>query len=341
MHLEENYQQVSNDKSPKFRLGFSQKPILVLDLDETLVNVCTYEDIEILDEAYFSNLVEIEHGGMRLFLAFRPYLGEFLQSVAQFYDVIVYSHAHYEYVMKVLDIIDPEGLLILKERTFRAPEEISKSTTKNLYNLGFSEEEVARTIIIDDSRFVWGVHAGKVIPSKKFMPLLTESSERKLYKFDLFKEIYSETIYSEQNKPALEQFYAERTLEPANNQLIYLEKFLIELLQESQTGIGVGIIPSLEAIYNRKSGRIMNKAKVAIVAGKAKKAFFVNLAKMMGAAVVDKAAAEYLLVDSMDESVDLMVNCDEVCHEVKVLSAYWLTECYFLMSRAPEENFLM
>jgi hypothetical protein len=243
--------------------------------------------------------------------------------------------------MKVLDILDPEGRYILKERTFRPTAKITKSTLKNLYHLGMSKEEISRSIILDDNRFVWGDQANKVIPSKKFIPLYNEYTSGNLSKFDLFRELFSGVIYSESNHYALDQFYAERNFEPGNHQLMYLERFLVDLVNEYKIlkNRNLDILPSLETIYNRKVNRILNKLKVSIVASKSKAPYFSNLAKIMGATIVDKFSADVILVDNMDESIDLMINYTELNNETKFLSAYWLIESYFLMCKAPEDLF--
>lgn len=87
--------------TPPIRTDSRRKPLLVLDLDETLVHSLRYPK-EGNDYIHFTELGYYVHK--------RPFLDYFLQSVSKYYDIGIWSAGTDEYVEIVIDKIMPEGI---------------------------------------------------------------------------------------------------------------------------------------------------------------------------------------------------------------------------------------
>jgi CTD small phosphatase-like protein 2 len=92
----------------------SQAVTLVLDLDETLVH-CSVEGGGPADLVFPVNFNGVQYQvGVKL----RPFMDRFLRSVADKFEVVVFTASQQVYADTLLDIIDPKRELI-KHRLFR------------------------------------------------------------------------------------------------------------------------------------------------------------------------------------------------------------------------------
>lgn len=103
---------------------------LVVDLDETLVH-------------YNPNLEQVKR------LAIRPGAMEFLEELAKYYEIMIFTAAIQEYADEILNKLDPEGNLI-SYRLYRQHTSLSNNTyVKDISRIG---RDMKRIIIIDN---VW------------------------------------------------------------------------------------------------------------------------------------------------------------------------------------------
>ncbi|KAF7684003.1 CTD small phosphatase-like protein [Astathelohania contejeani] len=119
----------------------SNLPTLVLDLDETLV----YSSfLETDNYTHKINVLDTD-----IWVSERPYLGSFLETLAQCYELIIFTAGRKEYADKVINSIDPRGLiahrLYRESCTFHGGRYV-----KDLSKLG---RDLKKTILIDNS--VW------------------------------------------------------------------------------------------------------------------------------------------------------------------------------------------
>ena len=82
------------------RFASERKYTLVLDLDETLIH---YVDKGEKDESYF---------------LIRPYCGQFLREMAQYYEIVIFTAGVQEYADWVVDQLDP-GKKLISHRLYR------------------------------------------------------------------------------------------------------------------------------------------------------------------------------------------------------------------------------
>ena len=86
---------------------------LVLDLDETLVH-CTVEPVDDADLVF----PVVFHGiTYQVHVRLRPYLNQFLESIAGKFEVIVFTASQKVYANELLNLIDP-GTILLWHRAF-------------------------------------------------------------------------------------------------------------------------------------------------------------------------------------------------------------------------------
>jgi CTD small phosphatase-like protein 2 len=139
----------------------TNKPTLVLDLDETLVHSSLT-----MPETY-DHVLHIYIGGnlVDIFVKFRPYLFTFLREIAQLYEVIVFTSSVEIYADRLLDVIDPNNTLF-HYRVFRdSCIQIGRHFIKDLDLL---QRDLARTIIIDDSPKSYAYHKANGLPIKGY-----------------------------------------------------------------------------------------------------------------------------------------------------------------------------
>ncbi|XP_039122164.1 uncharacterized protein LOC120258796 [Dioscorea cayenensis subsp. rotundata] len=130
---------------------------LVLDLDETLV----HSTLEPCEDADFSFPVFFNLKQHMVYVKRRPYLQIFLERVAQMFEIIVFTASQSIYAEQLLDILDPDKMLIGR-RIYRESCIFSDgSYTKDLTVLGI---DLAKVAIIDNSPQVFRLQVNNGIP---------------------------------------------------------------------------------------------------------------------------------------------------------------------------------
>ncbi|XP_057764119.1 uncharacterized protein LOC130985261 isoform X2 [Salvia miltiorrhiza] len=145
---------VSNEKQNK-------QITLVLDLDETLV----HSTLEHCDDADFTFSVFFNMKEHTVYVRQRPHLQTFLRRVADMFEIVVFTASQSIYAKQLLDILDPEGMLISK-RAYREACIFSEGIyTKDLTVLGV---DLAKVAIIDNSPQVFRLQVNNGIPIKSW-----------------------------------------------------------------------------------------------------------------------------------------------------------------------------
>jgi len=103
----------------KQKRRLSDKPTLILDMDETLIH-CKYYGYEILEEEIDSNdqgipvTFEAEGKPMRVRCYLRPHVEYFLKEISQHYGVILFTAATRDYGKAVSKLLDPKKEVFAK-----------------------------------------------------------------------------------------------------------------------------------------------------------------------------------------------------------------------------------
>lgn len=129
------------------RLLPSEKKILLLDLDETLIHA----DFENLSPNH-DEIISFNADGNEVFVGIilRPGVFEFLENLRKIFDIYIYTASKKEYADAVVDLLDPENK-IFKGRFYR---ENCLNINNQLFvkDLSiFGEENISKIILIDNS----------------------------------------------------------------------------------------------------------------------------------------------------------------------------------------------
>ncbi|KAL4482253.1 hypothetical protein ABPG72_018034 [Tetrahymena utriculariae] len=171
--------------------NLSQKLNLILDLDETLVNTVwvTSENQSKLEEIYRykmpsnKNVLTIQYsnneGVQKEFITIiRPHLREFIAEMKKYFNILIYSHGRKDYVLKLLDKIDPRRDLFNRNNIFKNEGQVNIKTQKDIKNIiecespSILEKALKSSIIIDDIFEIWLEETfPNVVPIKRFQPL--------------------------------------------------------------------------------------------------------------------------------------------------------------------------
>ena len=158
---------------------FALRPLLILDLDETLlhssVNPVSRPD------AIITTVI----GGTKciFYVLFRPYMREFLNHVAKYWEVCVFTASVCEYANRLLNFIDPTRRLI-HHRLFRQHCKFYNGLyIKDLFNIG---RPLSQTVIVDNTPHAYLFNPQNAVPIttwtndkndtelKKLIPILDE-----------------------------------------------------------------------------------------------------------------------------------------------------------------------
>ena len=145
----------------------SKKKTLILDLDDTIIHSVKNEDITNLscENICSVNHINIGEYTVILFLV-RPHLNEFLKTLSQLYEIIIFSAGLEEYVTKMIEKLDPNKRYISKILSRE-----SCIIAKNGYYIKdltvFSNRRLENLVIVDNMAFCFSkqIHNGIYIPS--------------------------------------------------------------------------------------------------------------------------------------------------------------------------------
>lgn len=144
---------------PKKKRG-SPRITLALDLDETLVH-CSVEPLE---NAKLTFNVNFKGDNFKVYVRTRPHLDKFLETVSQWFEVIVFTASQSVYANTLLDILDPNKHIeyrVFRESCVYTP---TGCFVKDLHILG---RDLQTTAIVDNSvqAFAYQVNNGIPIES--------------------------------------------------------------------------------------------------------------------------------------------------------------------------------
>lgn len=149
---------------------------LVLDLDETLVH-CTVEPTADADETFPVNFHGMEY---LVHVKLRPHVFDFLQSVCDKFEVVVFTASQKVYADELLNRIDPTGKYI-RHRMFRdSCLAVEGNFLKDLTVLG---RDMSQMVLVDNSPHAFGYQIDNGIPIESWFD---DPKDTELLKLDRF-----------------------------------------------------------------------------------------------------------------------------------------------------------
>jgi len=169
-----NSPMASSPSSP-FSMGcdspreFSQRTVLVLDLDETLVHIVTARQ-----RHDFKATLQHEGSPMVVHVAKRPGCDEFIRRVAQHFELMVFTAGTEEYCRQVVAQIDPQGhISTCLSRQSCTPRQ-DGGYTKDLIKIGRRLDDV---ILLDNDPRCFSLQPENALPIKSWYGDDTKDTE--------------------------------------------------------------------------------------------------------------------------------------------------------------------
>jgi hypothetical protein len=346
------------EKNPKlfFDKQQSHRLFLVLDLDETLVNMND-------DARELISVVTRNSGKIDRKIDLRSHLNTFLEEVSRYYDIYLYSLGERPYVDAVKKLLDPTGSLI-KPEIYGSDGQVNGSTRKNLKKLNIcssngpltDEELIERSIIIDDTIQVWeDQYNQNIIVSKKFFPGKETNSEFERIKSGFTFGYVDRTPVS--LSVGMKSLFVDRHSKSKENleknQLFYLKYMLIKIAKLYYTR------KRLQSCFNEGIGKLLRTERANLFSGKdfifysiysefSPNVFCLeNLILMMGGNLIkkdeiekNKKKVDYFIVMSHEFQIKDEFfqrnflnthknSCKDRAKPFTIISERWITECFF------------
>ncbi|XP_077573254.1 CTD small phosphatase-like protein 3 [Stigmatopora nigra] len=169
------------DIPPKIRS--TPEATLVLDLEETLM----FGSLNMIDNAEYTFLTTFQGQQYKVYMILRPYLKEFLQSVAKSYELFIYTCAKKEYAEKILGILDPRRK-IFRHRLYQ--DECACVLGHYIKDLSILKRDLRKTVVLDNAPHTYPYNLMNTLPIKSWSG---EPDDRELQKLIPYMEKLSAT----------------------------------------------------------------------------------------------------------------------------------------------------
>ncbi|CAK89545.1 unnamed protein product (macronuclear) [Paramecium tetraurelia] len=167
-HFLQIYENLQKSKNIKISLTFSKsqkikalskkQKTLVIDLDETLVHCNEYPQLK----SDFYIPVQINNITYQAGISVRPYAQEFLRSMAEYYEIIIFTASNEDYANQIIDYLDPTGTLV-SGRLFRE-DCIRVESGCHVKDLRILNRDLKDVVLIDNSAFSYAFQIDNGIP---------------------------------------------------------------------------------------------------------------------------------------------------------------------------------
>lgn len=137
----------------------SEKPTLVLDLDETLV----HSNVEVLPNYDYRFTVAFGGHNYCVYVRKRPGVEEFLRKASRWYNIVVFTASQSIYANRVLDLLACDmGEDVVSHRLFR--QDCTRVEGNYLKDLTILGRDLRNTVLLDNSTSCFGFQVDNGIP---------------------------------------------------------------------------------------------------------------------------------------------------------------------------------
>uniref|UniRef100_A0A5B7CA86 Putative C-terminal domain small phosphatase n=1 Tax=Davidia involucrata TaxID=16924 RepID=A0A5B7CA86_DAVIN len=173
-----------------------EKKTIFLDLDETLVHSKPEPPPEKYD---FIVRPVIDGEKVNFYVLKRPFVDEFLESLSQKFEIVVFTAGIEEYASLVVDRIDRKA--VISHRLYRdSCKEVNGKFVKDLSDLG---RDLRSVVIIDDNPNSYSLQPENAIPVRPFTNDLSDGELRRLIEF------FEGSVCFEDMRDAVKHYLAE------------------------------------------------------------------------------------------------------------------------------------
>lgn len=148
------YKQISSPSNLK-------RKTLILDLDETLV----HSTIKAVNHHHMTVDVLIDGMTCTFYVIKRPHVDLFLQKVAEWFDLVIFTASMQQYADPLIDQLDTKRLV--KGRLFR--ESCLAKEGNFVKDLGLIGQDLSSTIIVDNSPIAYSHNKENALPIENWM----------------------------------------------------------------------------------------------------------------------------------------------------------------------------
>lgn len=129
---------------------------LVLDLDETLV----HSQFRLTEHCDLRLVVRVDQFPTVFYVSKRPYLDVFLRTVAQWYDIVIFTASLQKYGDPLITVLDTDN--VVKRRIFR--QDCIKRNGNFVKDLTIVNPNLADVLIVDNSPAAYSIQPSNAVP---------------------------------------------------------------------------------------------------------------------------------------------------------------------------------
>ena len=159
------------DQFPALSVSRSEKPLLTLDLDETLVYVDLDESLSFPDTKI---KFDFKGSSEEISLHIRPGLDDFIDKMSKLYDLLIFTASIKEYADAIIDYIDRKN--VIKARFYRS-ECVKVNDLFFVKNLNGLEGDLSKVVAVDNNLYSFANNLSNCALVSSFMG---DKSDREL-----------------------------------------------------------------------------------------------------------------------------------------------------------------